>query len=189
MFSHCFKITTCTRLFRLCKGEKVTHVRGKIRGINICSISGSVYTNTVREVTVMSLCTFWTTPIMPWLCDSSVCDTTLSSSLRNNIPMTKNSYKDSCLSNGQPKSLSYSGYNWCLSVFQSSPGVSNWLCGSHFDPGKAFRCTWIDYVVVVTIEKEIPGVAFGCKHSSKKARCLEAEGFNCRQWLRAEMVS
>lgn len=52
-----FKITA-ERLFKLCKGEEVTHVRGEIRDINICSISGSVYMSTVQEATVMSLCTF-----------------------------------------------------------------------------------------------------------------------------------
>lgn len=52
-----------------------------------------------------------------------VCDTTLSSSPRNNIPMTKHSKKHVCLSRGQTKSWSCSGYNWCLSAFQSRPDV------------------------------------------------------------------
>lgn len=49
------------------KGENVTRVSGEIRDINICSISGSVYMSSVREATVMSLCSLWTTPIMLWL--------------------------------------------------------------------------------------------------------------------------
>lgn len=123
-------------LTKLCKGEKVTHVGGEIRDINICSISGSVYMSTVQEATVMSLCTFWTTPIMLWVFVISRVWYRLSSSLLNNIPMMKNSNKDLCLSKGQPTSLSYSGYSWCLSVFQSSPDVLDWLL--HFGPGKTF---------------------------------------------------
>lgn len=71
-------------------------------------------------------CHYALSELHPLCLDSTwflVCDTTLSSSLRNNIPVTKNSNKDLGLSQGQPKSLSYSGYNWCLSVFQSRPDV------------------------------------------------------------------
>lgn len=116
--------------------------------------------------------------LRPLCFDSSrfhACDTELKSSRRNNIPVTTNSNRDSCLLKGQPPSLSYSQHSRRL----SAPSHTRLDVVGDGPPGVTARlrnpCQPKLTVSLVSPDKrKCLAEGLGCKHRCRVACCFSA---------------
>lgn len=113
----------------VCKGENDSCSRGDQRRQYLLYSCECIHEHVA---TVMPLCTHWTTPIMLWIYVILVCHTRLSCSLRDNIPVTKNS--NASMGEEQTR-FGYSQWFWSSTLALLHSGLE-----VKFDCWKAFGC-------------------------------------------------
>lgn len=113
----------------VCKGENDSRSRGDQRCQYLLYSWECIHE---YAATVMPLCMRWTTPIMLWIYVILVCHTRLSCSLRDSIPVTKNS------NTNMGEEQTRFGYSRCF--WSSTLALFHSGLGGKFDCRKAFGC-------------------------------------------------